>query len=417
MVGFRGINTEPSIDNPSPKVCIQPKIRIYSSLDGRFVCEGLQCSNHDKISKALVDTFAEIHEFFSNRFDLCGIFRNEIVLPPIFRDLNDDNAWWDPNHLHWQINNKFVRMKEVIVHEYTHAINHGRLQSIGQARALNESLSDVMGLYFKHVTNKNSQDWNLGTSRNASIPAHMSQFPGSELNQEEHEYSKVPTHAYYRAVQSAIALGISNAESVIVSIWFNAMKRLQFKETFNSFAEKTLTEIKILHNQSTRKSQEIFATFKDTRALMLSHKKRIFHISATSVPLQNRRRDILREMNGIEQNIHYRRVRIAQEEQRMEWNPTNRRVISNARRSIRYHNEQLTKIDAYVTTLASSLRVIDAKLTRANREIGYYQTKVRVAAFESRVLDSSERGLKAERQDLDRVALAVRKGWHDVGVI
>lgn len=405
-----------SIENPRPQVCAVPKIKIYSAINNQFICEGVSCQYvPDKISQALAKTFADIHQFFSRTFGLCGIFKDEIELPPIYKDLNDDNAYWSPGRLHWQINNKYVPMEEVLVHEYTHAINHSRLSRKGQSEALNESLSDVFGLIYKHFKSRNYSDWSI-VDRDASQFAHMSHFPGSPLAQESHDYSKVVTHVFYRAIQTC-QVQISCAENLMGRVWFNAMKKLEFNESFESFASKTLASSDQMRDSVVKQKlcltshlsvdqQKLLMVTKSIRKLV--QEKQFFSKNREQLLLSMRERQ--RQMNNHCAVIQQARNEIAQSDIL----PSD---AANAKQRIRYHCAQLTEKNKVQNYSKISLAQLDTKIQRHSERI-FAESTVQDSKRQRIVCQVSHlRRLDQHINILSRIASALKKAWSDVGVI
>ena len=189
---------------------------------------------------------------------------------------NYDNAFWDGKQMVFgdgdgQLFNRFTVAIDVIGHELTHGVteNEARLAYLGQAGALNESVSDVFGSLVKQNMLKQTADkadWLIGAGLLAKgvngvalrsmkapgtafddkvlgkdpQPDHMKDFVHTmKDNGGVHINSGIPNHAFYLA---AVAIG-GNAWDKAGRIWYETLKdsRLRANASFTRFAQLTYT--------------------------------------------------------------------------------------------------------------------------------------------------------------------------------
>ena len=186
-----------------------------------------------------------------------------------------DNAFWNGQQMVFgdgdgDLFNRFTVSLDVIAHELTHGVtgDEAGLVYLGQAGALNESISDVFGSLVKqHARGETaaSADWLIGsglfTSKVHGVALRSLKAPGtayddavlgrdpqpammsgyvktSTENGGVHTNSGIPNHAFYRA---AIALG-GYAWEKAGRIWYETVrdKRLKPTATFTQFARHTV---------------------------------------------------------------------------------------------------------------------------------------------------------------------------------
>ncbi len=197
-----------------------------------------------KISKIV----EKIHRFFWETFQLDGLDGSG-KMAPIFIDWNQDNASWSCRSkvgakevsCSFQFHNKHIE-PDVVAHEWTHAIigHLAPLRRGGQPGALNESLADIFGLVFKSwVTGK--PEWQIVDRDVRQRPAHFRKSSKAHGPENDfgyvHENSLIPSHAFYRVVQS---MRRPNKMEIIAKIWFKALTQMRPHETFVNFARKTI---------------------------------------------------------------------------------------------------------------------------------------------------------------------------------
>lgn len=186
-----------------------------------------------------------------------------------------DNAYWDGERMVFgdgdgEIFNRFTISLDVIGHELTHGVTgaEANLRYMGQAGALNESMSDVFGSLIKqwHLQQPVDQaDWLIGEGLLAKgvqgvalrsmkdpgsayddpvlgkdpQPGHMRDYVHSvQDNGGVHINSGIPNHAFYLA---ATAIG-GLAWDAPGHIWYEALRdpHLRTNSGFTSFARRTI---------------------------------------------------------------------------------------------------------------------------------------------------------------------------------
>lgn len=215
---------------------------LRQSSDGTVICAGSKCNRSaDPIAQKLYETVKKVYEFFSHTYCIHGIDdKGEMV--PVYLHLEKRNAYWGckNNSCQLSFHDDYAIKPEVVAHEFTHGIiaRLCPLAPTGQPGALNESLADVFGICFKQLISKNANDWDLGGLRKLSSCIGMHDYKqGSHDNGYVHANSRIPSHAFYSAVQ----LSYGEYSSIDISqIWARAMRFQDYNETFEGFARKTL---------------------------------------------------------------------------------------------------------------------------------------------------------------------------------
>lgn len=186
-----------------------------------------------------------------------------------------DNAFWNGRQMVFgdgdgDLFNRFTISLDVIAHELTHGVtgDEARLVYLGQAGALNESISDVFGSLVKQYARRQSAaqaDWLIGeglfTANVHGVALRSMKAPGTAYddpvlgrdpqpsamsgfvhtsadNGGVHTNSGIPNHAFYLA---AIALR-GFAWEKAGRIWYESVrdKRLGQTATFRQFARLTV---------------------------------------------------------------------------------------------------------------------------------------------------------------------------------
>lgn len=186
-----------------------------------------------------------------------------------------DNAFWNGQQMVFgdgdgDLFNRFTISLDVIGHELTHGVtgDEAKLVYLGQAGALNESISDVFGSLVKqyaHGETADEADWLIGaglfTSKVQGVALRSMKAPGTAFddpvlgrdpqpatmagyvrtsadNGGVHTNSGIPNHAFYLC---AVALG-GHAWEKAGRIWYETLrdKRLKPTATFLQFARYTV---------------------------------------------------------------------------------------------------------------------------------------------------------------------------------
>ena len=218
---------------------------------------------------ATFDFFADVYD--RNSIDDEGLHLDATV----HYGRHYDNAFWNGQQMVFgdgdgDLFNRFTISLDVIAHELTHGVtgDEARLVYIGQAGALNESLSDVFGSLVKQYARKETADqadWLIGeglfTSRVNGVALRSMKAPGTAFddpllgrdpqpatmagyvrttadNGGVHTNSGIPNHAFYLA---AVGLG-GHAWERAGRIWYETLrdKRLKPTATFRQFARYTV---------------------------------------------------------------------------------------------------------------------------------------------------------------------------------
>jgi Zn-dependent metalloprotease len=218
---------------------------------------------------ATFDFFADVYE--RNSIDDEGLHLDATV----HYSRHYDNAFWNGRQMVFgdgdgELFNRFTISLDVIAHELTHGVtgDEARLVYLGQAGALNESISDVFGSLVKQYVRGQTAaqaDWLIGeglfTAKVHGIALRSLKAPGtafddpllgrdpqpatmagyvrtSQDNGGVHTNSGIPNHAFYLA---ATALG-GHAWEKAGRIWYETLRdrRLRPTATFVQFARATV---------------------------------------------------------------------------------------------------------------------------------------------------------------------------------
>jgi Zn-dependent metalloprotease len=178
--------------------------------------------------------------------------------------------------------NRFTISLDVIAHELTHGVtgNEAKLVYLGQAGALNESISDVFGSLVKQYARRETPDradWLIGeglfTAKVHGVALRSMKAPGTAYDDPVlgrdpqpstmggyvhtsaddggvHTNSGIPNHAFYLA---AIALG-GYAWEKTGRIWYETLRdrRLKPTATFRQFARLTVQNADHLFGKTER---------------------------------------------------------------------------------------------------------------------------------------------------------------------
>lgn len=200
-----------------------------------------------------------------------------------------DNAFWNGQQMVFgdgdgDLFNRFTVSLDVIAHELTHGVtgDEARLVYLGQAGALNESLSDVFGSLVKQYARNETADqadWLVGqglfTPKVQGVALRSLKAPGTAYDDPllgrdpqpstmaayvrtsadsggVHTNSGIPNHAFYRA---AVALG-GHAWEKAGRIWYETLrdKRVKPTATFRQFAHYTVINAGHLFGSSERRA-------------------------------------------------------------------------------------------------------------------------------------------------------------------
>lgn len=198
-----------------------------------------------------------------------------------------DNAFWNGRQMVFgdgdgDLFNRFTISLDVIAHELTHGVtgDEAKLVYLGQAGALNESISDVFGSLVKQYARRETPDradWLIGeglfTAKVHGVALRSMKAPGTAYDDPVlgrdpqpstmggyvhtsaddggvHTNSGIPNHAFYLA---AIALG-GYAWEKAGRIWYETLRdrRLKPTATFRQFARLTVQNADHLFGKNER---------------------------------------------------------------------------------------------------------------------------------------------------------------------
>lgn len=246
------------------------------SLPGKAVrAEGQRAGRDPEVNEAY-DGLGATFAFFARVYDRNSIDDAGMPLEAsVHFGVRYDNAFWNGHQMVFgdgdgEIFNRFTASLDVIGHELTHGItaDEANLVYLGQAGALNESISDVFGSLVKQYTlgqTAAEADWLIGeglfTRRVKGVALRSMKAPGTAFddpvlgkddqpatmagyvhttadNGGVHTNSGIPNHAFYLV---AIALG-GHAWDVAGRVWYETLRdrRLKPNATFRQFAMLTV---------------------------------------------------------------------------------------------------------------------------------------------------------------------------------
>ena len=250
--------------------------RHGESLPGRPVrSEGALAVADVEVNEAY-DGLGATFDFYADVYDRNSI--DDAGLPldaTVHYGRRYDNAFWNGAQMVFgdgdgDLFNRFTISLDVIGHELTHGVtgDEAKLVYLGQAGALNESISDVFGSLVKQYARKQTAaqaDWLIGeglfTSRVHGVALRSLKAPGTAYDDPVlgrdpqpatmagyvhtsaddggvHTNSGIPNHAFYVA---ATALG-GYAWEKAGRIWYETLrdKRIKPTATFRQFARLTV---------------------------------------------------------------------------------------------------------------------------------------------------------------------------------
>ena len=246
------------------------------TLPGKAVrAEGARAVKDAAVNEAY-DGLGATFDFFADVYDRNSIDDEGLHLDAtVHYGKRYDNAFWNGRQMVFgdgdgDLFNRFTISLDVIAHELTHGVtgDEARLVYLGQAGALNESISDVFGSLVKQYARNETAakaDWLIGqglfTSKIHGIALRSMKAPGTAFddpllgrdpqpstmagyvrtstdNGGVHINSGIPNHAFYLA---AIALG-GHAWEKAGRIWYETLRdrRLKPTATFRQFARQTV---------------------------------------------------------------------------------------------------------------------------------------------------------------------------------
>lgn len=245
------------------RVAIPPiiPIRRYSpqAIIIRSEHDGTTCVNQDcllssnPIVAKVYRIAKQVNEFFSHFFKQFGVDNQGTNVPFKIgiKDPSHTALVCRLNHCEIQLHEDYATL-EIICHEFAHAITHHMrpLAPYGQAAALRESFGDIFGIAFKHCYDVGTSiDWTI-VNRDVSQPIDISSYKNVlHFTRENdfghaHDNSRIPSHAFYLAVQkyrARVKDFFDNATyGKICQIWFKAALSVDYDEDFQRFSTRTI---------------------------------------------------------------------------------------------------------------------------------------------------------------------------------
>lgn len=214
-------------------------IFIITSKGYKEICTDRACEiSRHIVAPHLYHTIRKIQQFFLQNFGLDGIDGKGGMVPVVIN--------WDQKNAEWNCNigrfcvlrfhNLYALKPEIVAHEYTHAVfaNLNPLEYWGQSGALDESIADVMGVFFKSCLT-DRLDWRIGELRDLRRPASMHGFKRIlEDDGGVHTNSAIPNYAFYQAVLRTRAI------DKVARVWFHSFLRVSKTASFEEFASMTV---------------------------------------------------------------------------------------------------------------------------------------------------------------------------------
>ncbi len=259
-------------------------------LPGRTVRTEGSAAVKDRAVNEAYDGLGATYDFFAKVYDRNSIDDAGLRLDAtVHFGRRYDNAFWNGTEMVFgdgdgDLFNRFTASLDVIGHELAHGVtgDEAHLVYVGQAGALNESISDVFGSLVKQYALGQSAaeaDWLIGaglfTKKVKGValrsmkapgtafddpilgkdpqPAHMRDFVRQTAdNGGVHTNSGIPNHAFYLA---ATAFG-GHAWEKAGRIWYDTLRdrRLKPTATFTQFAHQTAVNAGQLFDRAARKA-------------------------------------------------------------------------------------------------------------------------------------------------------------------
>lgn len=204
---------------------------------------------------------------------------------------------------------------DIVLHEVGHAVTTYTTDFTykGQSGALNESVSDIFAIIYKHRENKTlanapDADWTIAkivVDGNSFAPlrsfakpgsaypddcplalalgpdsqvSHMRQyFPTKDPSEENdfggvHDYSGIPNHAFYLAAKNLQG----SISDTVGPIWWDAIQEAKVNDGFAEFAQLTISSAKKQSSNAENAVRKAWEEVGVTRSGPLNHLTRIF---------------------------------------------------------------------------------------------------------------------------------------------
>lgn len=258
----------------------------------------------DSYATAAMDNALNVFLFFLNNYKYNSIDgKNMPIISTIHYEYLYENAFWNGQQMIYgdgsEIFNPFVNYLDVVGHEMAHGVTGERLLYKGEAGALNEHFSDVMGylvfLYTNHLgTDDPKATWTIADGiirdangghplRSFANPGHAYNTPvlgkdpqpakypdlyrGREDNGGVHINSGVPNHAFYLFAKQLGGFAWEKAGL----IWFTTMMATGLFRPNASMADFAKATIKIankLYSNDTLTDNALRSAWKTVEVLI-----------------------------------------------------------------------------------------------------------------------------------------------------
>jgi Zn-dependent metalloprotease len=267
---------EPATRVPAPKTRQVYDAGHHRILPGKLVMTEQRSSSSDVAAKEAFDGAGAVSDFYGNVFLRHSIDDRGMPLnSTVHYGQKFDNAMWNGKQMVYgdgdgELFNRFTGCVDIIGHEFTHGVTQytAGLEYQGQSGALNEHLSDALGIMVKQYyygTTARPSNWYIGEGllgkdvRGVAVrsmkapgtayddpvlgkdpqPAHMKQYvSGADDNGGVHINSGIPNRAF---CQAATAIG-GFAWTVTGRVWYRALTAKLFpKAQFQDFANATVS--------------------------------------------------------------------------------------------------------------------------------------------------------------------------------
>lgn len=221
------------------------KMGIYWA-DFDYLVHADHTSKSDKM-RNLYQTMEKVYEFFRKNFGLYAI-NSEGDLPLFFLGWERSSSSWvfsgeEENKCLWSFNSNCEPSLEGVAHECMHTIITRRhpLPYSGMTAELIEAICDVIAIACKHwLTYPNKPiDWRIENLRDLSKYVDVRDFRNSE--EYVNHNSRIISYAFYLAVRELNDVSYGT----IAKIWWQAFLEADYRETYSSFASRTMMQAKI----------------------------------------------------------------------------------------------------------------------------------------------------------------------------
>jgi Zn-dependent metalloprotease len=292
----------------TPQRTIYDQKHSESQTPGKVARAEGQAASSDKAVNQAYDGLGATYAFYWDRFQRDSIDAHGLpMLGLVHYGQKYDNAFWDGSgHMFFgdgdgKMLTQTTAGMDVIGHELTHGVtqNEANLDYSGQSGALNESMSDCLGITVKQYALKQGAakaDWLIGADivgptlkpalRSMKAPGtanpHDDQpadMDGYVQGGDVHTNSGIPNRAFATV---AITLG-GNTWDAAAPIWYAALcdKQLSSTATFSEFAAITLKQAERLYGSTSKEADAVHVGW-DTVKVPLSTAGKVIALNGSS---------------------------------------------------------------------------------------------------------------------------------------